>query len=72
MFADERFGGAGIDAFRFNPIIIEENMRHGDIGFYINLHSDLVPPYFHNLGSEAQKANFTLGSFRAKSSLPSP
>lgn len=44
-WADERFGGAGIDDFRFEQIIIEENMRHGDIGFYINLHSDLVAPY---------------------------
>ena len=61
VFGDERFGGAGIDDFRFNQIIIEENMRHGDIGFYINLHNDLVAPYIHKLGSEEQKARFMPG-----------
>ncbi|MEY2943446.1 MAG: hypothetical protein RLY97_1460, partial [Pseudomonadota bacterium] len=61
VFADERFGGAGIADFRFDQIIIEENMRHGDIGFYINLHSDLVAPYIHKLGNEEQKARFMPG-----------
>lgn len=59
--ADERFGGAGIKDFRFNQIIIEENMRHGDIGFYINLHNDLVSPYISKLGNEEQKARFMPG-----------
>lgn len=54
-WADESYGGAGIDDFRFEQIIIEENMRHGEIGFYINLHSNLVAPYIAKLGSEAQK-----------------
>ena len=59
--AEERFGGAGIADFRFNQIIIEENMRHGDIGFYINLHNDLVAPYISKLGNEEQKARFMPG-----------
>lgn len=54
-WADERYGGAGTDDFRFEQIIIEENMRHGDIGFYINLHSDLVAPYVAKLGTAEQK-----------------
>ena len=54
-WADEKYGGAGIDDFRFEQIIIEENMRHGDIGFYINLHSDLVAPYIAKLGTDEQK-----------------
>lgn len=54
-WADEKYGGAGVDDFRFEQIIIEENMRHGDIGFYINLHSDLVAPYIAKLGSDEQK-----------------
>jgi acyl-CoA dehydrogenase len=61
LFGDEQFGGAGITDFRFNQIIIEENMRHGDIGFYINLHNDLVAPYIHKLGNEEQKARFMPG-----------
>src|SRR5205823_5312155 len=29
-WADTQYGGAGIDDFRFEQVIIEENMRHGD------------------------------------------
>jgi acyl-CoA dehydrogenase len=54
-WADEKYGGAGIDDFRFEQIIIEENMRHGDVGFYINLHNDLVAPYIAKLGTDEQK-----------------
>jgi len=54
-WADEKYGGAGLDDFRFEQIVIEENMRHGDIGFYINLHSDLVAPYIAKLGNDEQK-----------------
>jgi len=60
-WADERFGGAGIDDFRFEQIIIEENAIHGDTGFYINLHSNIVAPYIAKLGSEEQKARWLPG-----------
>lgn len=60
-WADERWGGAGIDDFRFEQIIIEENVRHGDTGFYINLHNDLVAPYIAELGNEEQKDRFMPG-----------
>ncbi|WP_423141136.1 acyl-CoA dehydrogenase family protein [Parablastomonas sp. CN1-191] len=60
-WAEERHGGAGIDDFRFEQIIIEENMSHGDIGFYINLHSDLVAPYIAKLGNAEQKDRFMPG-----------
>ncbi|CCW19829.1 Butyryl-CoA dehydrogenase [Sphingobium indicum BiD32] len=60
-WAEEKYGGAGIDDFRFEQIIIEENMRHGDIGFYINLHNDLVAPYIAKLGTEEQKSRWMPG-----------
>ncbi len=60
-WADPEFGGAGIDDFRFEQIIIEENIIHGDIGFYINLHSNLVAPYIDKLGSEEQRQRFMPG-----------
>lgn len=60
-WADEKYGGAGIDDFRFEQIIIEENMRHGDVGFYINLHNDLVAPYFAKLGNDEQKDRWMPG-----------
>jgi acyl-CoA dehydrogenase len=60
-WADEKYGGAGIDDFRFEQIIIEENISHGEIGFYINLHSNLVAPYIAGLGTEEQKDRFLPG-----------
>ncbi len=54
-WANEKYGGAGIDDFRFEQIIVEENMRHGDLGFYIHLHNDLVAPYIAELGTAAQQ-----------------
>jgi len=61
VFADEKYGGAGIDDLRFDQIIVEENMRYGDIGFYIHLHNDLVAPYIHKLCNEEQKDRFMPG-----------
>ncbi len=57
-WADPAFGGAGVDDFRFEQIIIEENIRNGDSGFYINLHNDLVAPYIAKLGNAEQKQRF--------------
>jgi acyl-CoA dehydrogenase len=61
MWADEKYGGAGIDDFRYEQILIEENVRHGDIGFFLSLHSRLVAPYIGHLGSEEQKQRFLPG-----------
>lgn len=55
MWAEERYGGAGVDDFRYEQIVYEENIRHGEPGFYINLHSGLVAPYIDGLGNEEQK-----------------
>ena len=55
MWVDEKYGGLGMEDFRFEQIVIEETMRHGDLGFFITLHSRLVGPYIGHLGSEALK-----------------
>ena len=55
MWADEKYGGMGINDFRFEQIIIEETIRHGDISLFLTLHSRLVGPYIGHLGSEALK-----------------
>jgi len=60
-WADEQYGGLGIDDFRFEQIIMEENTRHGDLGFYLHLHSNLVAPYIAKLGTDEQKARFMPG-----------
>ena len=56
MWADEKYGGIGIEDFRFEQVIIEETIRHGDMGLFMSLHSRLVGPYIGHLGSEELKA----------------
>lgn len=60
-WADPEYGGLGITDFRYEQIVYEENVRHGDPGFYINLHSGLVAPYLARLGSEEQKSRWLPG-----------
>jgi len=55
MWADEKYGGAGISDFRFEQILLEENAKHGDVGFFMFLHNRLVGPYIGVLGTEEQK-----------------
>jgi acyl-CoA dehydrogenase len=55
MWADEKFGGAGVDDFRYEQILIEENMQFGDPGFFMTLHNRLVGPYLGQLGTDSQK-----------------
>lgn len=58
MWADEKYGGAGVTDFRYEQILLEENARYGDVGFFIFLHSRLVGPYIGHLGTEEQKARW--------------
>jgi acyl-CoA dehydrogenase len=61
MWADEKYGGLGIEDFRYEQILIEENVRHGDASFFLSLHSRLVGPYIGKLGTEEQKQYFLPG-----------
>jgi acyl-CoA dehydrogenase len=58
MWADEKYGGAGVGDFRYEQVLIEENARFGDAGFFMTLHSRLVGPYIGELGTEQQKARW--------------
>jgi acyl-CoA dehydrogenase len=68
-WAEPEYGGLGIDDFRFEQIVYEENVRHGDPGFYINLHSGLVAPYLAKLGNDAQKARWLPGCISGETIL---
>jgi alkylation response protein AidB-like acyl-CoA dehydrogenase len=61
MWADEAYGGMGVEDFRFEQILIEENAFHGDAGFGLALHSRLCAPYIGHLGTPEQKARFLPG-----------
>ncbi|HVA59612.1 MAG TPA: acyl-CoA dehydrogenase family protein [Mycobacteriales bacterium] len=54
----ERFGGAGIDDFRFNAIIGEELVRAGASGVMFTLHNDVVLPYLLAYATEEQQARW--------------
>jgi alkylation response protein AidB-like acyl-CoA dehydrogenase len=69
MWADESYGGAGISDFRFEQILCEENVRHGDIAFYHVLHSRLVAPYLGRLGTPQQKERWLPGCARGETIL---
>jgi len=60
-WAEPEYGGAGLDDFRYEQIVSEENSRHGDLGFYIHLHSGLVAPYIGALGTDEQKQRWLPG-----------
>jgi acyl-CoA dehydrogenase len=58
MWADDKYGGAGVSDFRYEQVLIEENARYGDAGFFASLHNRLVGPYIGELGTEKQKARW--------------
>jgi len=55
MWADEKYGGAGVSDFRYEQILMEELTMHGDVGFFLWLHSRLVGRYIDEFGTEEQK-----------------
>jgi acyl-CoA dehydrogenase len=69
MWADPEYGGAGVSDFRYEQIVYEENIRNGEIGFYINLHSGLVAPYLAKLGTPEQKCRFMPGCIKGETIL---
>jgi len=55
MWADEKYGGAGVSDFRYEQILMEELTLHGDVGFFMWLHSRLVGTYIDEFGTDEQK-----------------
>ena len=69
MWADEKYGGAGVSDFRYEQILMEENARHGDNGFFLWLHSRLVGPYLGELATDEQKERWLPGCVSGESIL---
>ncbi|MBK4999681.1 acyl-CoA dehydrogenase [Pseudomonas sp. S31] len=61
VWADEAHGGLGLWDFRYQQIMIEEDNRFGEVGFYHTLHSRLVAPYLQHFGNTEQQARFLPG-----------
>lgn len=58
MWAEEEYGGLGLRDLRYEQILVEENVRHGDISFFQGTHSILVGSYFDKLGTVEQKQKY--------------
>ncbi len=63
MAVPERYGGAGVDDFRFNQIVVEEVAYAGvaGSGLGITLHNDICLPYFLAYCDEAQRERWLPG-----------
>ncbi|MCK5772143.1 acyl-CoA dehydrogenase family protein [Algiphilus sp.] len=61
MWVDEEYGGLGIKDFRYEQILIEENVYHGDAGFFMTVHNRLIAPYIGTFGTEEQKRKYFPG-----------
>jgi acyl-CoA dehydrogenase len=57
---DESWGGAGGD-FLHSVVIMEELARAYESGFAMALHSDIIVPYLHAFGTDAQRARWLPG-----------
>ena len=69
MWADERYGGSGLTDLRYEQILYEELIRHGDIGVFFTLHSRIVAPYLQRFGTEAQLEQYLPGCVSGESIL---
>jgi alkylation response protein AidB-like acyl-CoA dehydrogenase len=63
MQVPERYGGVGIEDFRFNQIVGEElgSAGAGGSGLGLTLHNDICLPYFLELGTEEQHERWLPG-----------
>jgi len=57
----EEYGGPGIDDFRFNMIVSEEQTRTGASGPGFSVHTDIIVPYISSLGNDEQKQRWLPG-----------
>ncbi|MCX7567930.1 acyl-CoA dehydrogenase family protein [Sulfitobacter sp. F26169L] len=60
MYADEEYGGMGLDDFRFDMILNEE-IGKAESSFFVPLHNRIVGPYLHRYGTDDQKKRYMPG-----------
>jgi alkylation response protein AidB-like acyl-CoA dehydrogenase len=69
MWAPEEYGGQGVEDMRYEQIVQEENLRHGDPGLCLTLHSRVVAPYIGKHGSDEQKRRWLPAAARGEKIL---
>jgi len=57
----EEYDGPGVDDFRYNVIISEEQARAGANGLGFSVHSDIIVPYITTIANDEQKKRWLPG-----------
>ncbi|RNL65453.1 acyl-CoA dehydrogenase [Nocardioides marmoriginsengisoli] len=57
----EEFGGPGVDDFRYNVIVSEEQTRANVSGPGFSVHTDIIVPYLISIANDEQKARWLPG-----------
>jgi len=57
---EEKYGGLGA-GYEYSVVVMEELAYGGASGLIAGLHSDIIVPYLHSFGSEAQKMKWLPG-----------
>ncbi|HSV37218.1 MAG TPA: acyl-CoA dehydrogenase family protein [Nocardioidaceae bacterium] len=57
----EEFGGPGVEDFRYNMIVSEEQTKAGANGPGFSVHTDIIVPYIVSLANDEQKARWLPG-----------
>ncbi|RZI81157.1 MAG: acyl-CoA dehydrogenase, partial [Microbacterium sp.] len=57
----EEYDGPGVDDFRYNVIISEEQARAGANGLGFSVHSDIIVPYISEIANDEQKKRWLPG-----------
>lgn len=60
MFADEKYGGLGLQDFRYDMILCEE-IGPRESGLFLGLHNRIVGPYLHRFASDDQRERYMPG-----------
>ncbi len=58
----EEYGGPGVDDFRYNVILSEEQTRAGASGPGFSVHTDIIVPYITSIGTDEQKQRWLHGA----------
>jgi acyl-CoA dehydrogenase len=58
----EEYDGPGVDDFRYNVILTEEQARAGASGPGFSVHTDIIVPYLISLGNDEQKRRWLPGT----------
>lgn len=60
MYADEKYGGLGVQDFRYDMVLTEE-VGPREPGFFLGLHNRIAGPYMQSVASDEQRDRYMPG-----------